>query len=231
MCGRFALFASAEELERHFQVPLPFAVTPRYNIAPSQPVLALATSTDAPEPVWIHFRWGMVPRWAKDPARGNQMINARCESLHEKLAFRSAFRHRRCILPMSGFYEWAKVGAKRQPYFVKPATDSVMGVAGLWEPWQSPDGAALTTCTIITTGANATVRPLHPRMVVVLDPATYALWLDPSTPVEALKTLLRPAPETLLTAYPVGTRVNNPTHDAPLLIEPLSPELTLFEGG
>lgn len=221
MCGRFALFANANELERHFQVSLPFHVAPRYNIAPSQPVLALAHTPGTSDPVWAHFQWGLVPSWAKDPSIGARMINARAESLAEKPAFRSAFRYRRCIVPISGFYEWAKTERTRQPYFLRAVGGEPMGVAGLWERWHSPDGSELTTCTLITTDANDTVRPIHHRMPAILDPKDYALWLDPETPTKTLHALLRPASEALLTAYPVSTLVNSPTHDDPSLIAPL----------
>ncbi len=221
MCGRFALFAKAEELERHFQVPLPFPIAPRYNIAPTQPLLALATAHDTPQPYWTHFQWGLVPRWAKDPSIGNKMINARAESLAEKPAFRVAFRYRQCIVPISGFYEWAKTGRLRQPYFVRSVKGEPLGVAGLWESWQSPDGSELTTCTLITTDANATMQPIHHRMPAILLPEEYTLWLAPDTPLATLAALLRPAPEGLLEAYPVSTRVNNPAHDDPSLVEPV----------
>lgn len=221
MCGRFALYADGEQLAWRFGTPVPHPIAPRYNIAPSQPVLALRYNRDAKTHEWTHFAWGLVPSWAQDVSIGNRMINARAESLRAKPAFRNAYRYRRCIVPVSGFYEWKKVGRTKQPYFVRPADDQPIGLAGLWETWRSPDGSELETCTIITTDANATIQPLHSRMAVVLPPDAYATWLNPDTPLETLEALLRPAPDDLLIAYPVSSRVNSPAHDDPSLIAPI----------
>lgn len=221
MCGRFALYADGEQLAWRFGTPVPHPIAPRYNIAPSQPVLALRYNRDAKTREWTHFLWGLVPRWAQDVSMGNRMINARAESLREKPAFRNAYRYRRCIVPVSGFYEWKKVGRTKQPYFVRPADDQPMGLAGLWETWRSPDGSELETCTIITTDANAVIQPLHPRMAVVLSPDAYEAWLNPDTPLDALEALLRPAPDDWLIAYPVSPRVNSPANDDPSLVVPL----------
>jgi putative SOS response-associated peptidase YedK len=218
MCGRFALYADGEQLAWRFGTPVPHPIAPRYNIAPSQPVLALRYNREAKTREWTHFVWGLVPSWAQDVSIGNRMINARAESLREKPAFRNAYRYRRCIVPVSGFYEWKKVGRTKQPYFVRPADDQPIGLAGLWETWRSPDGSELETCTMITTDANATIQPLHSRMAVVLPPDAYEAWLNPDTPLDTLEALLRPAPDNLLIAYPVSPRVNSPTNDDPSLI-------------
>ncbi len=218
MCGRFALYADGEQLAWRFGTPVPHPIAPRYNIAPSQPVLALRYNREAKTREWTHFVWGLVPSWAQDVSIGNRMINARAESLREKPAFRNAYRYRRCIVPVSGFYEWKKVGRTKQPYFVRPADDQPIGLAGLWETWRSPDGSELETCTMITTDANATIQPLHSRMAVVLPPDAYDAWLNPDTPLDTLEALLRPAPDNLLIAYPVSPRVNSPTNDDPSLI-------------
>lgn len=231
MCGRFALYARAEQLAQKFQVPLPFAIAPRYNIAPSQPLLVLRTNPDSGQPEWSHCRWGLVPRWADDPAIGNRMINARAESVAEKPAFRSAFRYRRCIVPANGFYEWQKRDRAKIPYFVRAKDDEPFGLAGLWEHWQGADGTELETCTIITTEANALIRPLHDRMAVILPEEAYSTWLDPTTRPKELQALLRPAPDDWLIAYPVSPRVNSPANDDPSLIEPVepAPSESLFE--
>ncbi|MCS7273190.1 MAG: SOS response-associated peptidase [Fimbriimonadales bacterium] len=230
MCGRYALYANSEQLTRRFGVPVPHPIVPRYNIAPSQPILALRYNPDTNAREWTHLIWGLVPAWAQDPSIGNRMINARAETLREKPAFRNAYRYRRCIVPVSGFYEWKKVGRTKQPYFVRAADNLPMGLAGLWEVWHSPDGSELHTCTIITTDANATIQPLHNRMAVVLPPEAYALWLSPDAKPSELDALLKPAPNDLLIAYPVSTRVNNPANDDPSLIEPitLTEEMRLF---
>lgn len=230
MCGRYALYADGEQLAWRFGTPVPHPIAPRYNIAPSQPILALRYNRHTRLREWTHFLWGLVPAWAKDPAIGARMINARAETLREKPAYRNAYRSRRCIVPVSGFYEWRKTGNAKQPYFVRPTDDTPVGLAGLWETWRSPDGSELQTCTIITTDANAVIQPLHPRMAVILPPDAYELWLDPDASLQALDTLLRPAPDDWLIAYPVSARVNNPAHDDPSLIEPVERqnELRLF---
>jgi putative SOS response-associated peptidase YedK len=220
MCGRYALYADGEQLAWRFGLPVPHPVPSRYNIAPSQPLLALRNNPDTRQREWTHLIWGLVPRWAKDPTIGNRMINARAETLHEKPAFRDAYRYRRCIIPANGFYEWQKAGAAKRPYFVRARDDLPLGLAGLWATWHSPDGSELQTCTIITTDANATVRPLHERMAVILPPDAYEAWLEPTASPQALAALLRPAPDDLLIAYPVGTRVNSPNNDDPSLIAP-----------
>ncbi len=222
MCGRFALYASSERLAGQFRLPLPFAIAPRYNIAPSQPVLALRTLRETGEREWTHFQWGLVPRWAQDPKIGQRLINARVETLAEKPAFKHALRYRRCLIPADGFYEWKKVGNTKQPYFVRHREGKPLALAGLWELWQGADGSELQTCTIITTEPNATVRPLHDRMAVILPEQAYDLWLDPNLhQPERLLPLLRPAPDDALIAYPVSLRVNNPANDDPSLIEPI----------
>lgn len=230
MCGRYALYADGEQLAWRFGVPVPHPIAPRYNIAPSQPVLALRYNHDTKTREWTHFVWGLVPAWAQDPSIGNRMINARAETLREKPAFRTAYRYRRCIVPVSGFYEWKKTGRAKQPYFVRAADNLPMGLAGLWEIWRSPDGSELHTCTIITTDANALIKPLHDRMAVVLPPDAYDLWLSPNAKPAELDALLKPAPDDWLIAYPVSTRVNNPNNDDPQLIEPVAPseEMRLF---
>ncbi len=222
MCGRFALYTSAEKLAAQFKLPLPFAIAPRYNIAPSQPVLALHTLRERGEREWTHLQWGLVPAWADDPRIGNRMINARAETLAEKPAFRAALRYRRCIIPADGFYEWQSQGKTKQPYFVRHRAGKTLALAGLWEHWQGADGSELQTCTIITTEPNAVIRPLHNRMAVILPEEAYELWLDPNVQrPEQLLPLLRPAPDDMLIAYPVSPRVNNPASDDPSLIEPM----------
>lgn len=220
MCGRYALYADGEQLAWRFGLPVPHPVPPRYNIAPSQPLLALRYNPDTRQREWTHLIWGLVPRWAKDPAIGNRMINARAETLREKPAFRDAYRYRRCIIPANGFYEWQKTGNAKRPYFVRARDNLPLGLAGLWESWHSADGGELQTCTIITTDANAVVRPLHERMAVILPPESYDAWLDPTASPESLAPLLRPVPDEWLIAYPVSPRVNSPQHDDPSLIAP-----------
>ncbi|MEZ4519144.1 MAG: SOS response-associated peptidase [Chloroflexota bacterium] len=221
MCGRFSLFADGEEVAAHYGLDeVPF-LAPRYNIAPTQPVAAVRLAYNSPERELTHFQWGLIPSWSKDPSIGSRLINARSETAAEKPSFRSAFKRRRCLIPTSGFYEWQKVGKGKQPMFIHPAEGDLMSFAGLWEYWQSADGSELETCTILTTGPNAIMEPIHNRMPVIVEPDDYAMWLDPETPADQLMHLLRPSESSLLDAYPVSTVVNNPRNEDPACIQPV----------
>lgn len=160
------------------------------------------------------FRWGLVPHWAKDPSIGNRMINARAETAHEKPAFRSAFRNRRCLIPTSGFYEWQKQEGHKQPYFVRMRKGRVFALAGLWDHWEEEGGSAVETCTILTTGTNEILKPIHDRMPVIVAPRNYDLWLDGSIKSpETLKSILTPYNPEEMESYPVRSIVNDPSHE------------------
>jgi putative SOS response-associated peptidase YedK len=219
MCGRFTLFSSQAEITKVFQVDYPIELPQRYNIAPSQPIAAIAQFHDEPNPKPHHFRWGLIPSWAKDPAIGYKLINARSETASEKPSFRSAFKHRRCLIPTNGFYEWQRVeGSKtqKQPYFFSLKDQNLFALAGLWERWESPEGDTIDTCTILTTEANEILKPIHDRMPVILHPKDYDLWLDPSfTRKDKLQDLLKPYPAAEMISYPVSSIVNSPKNDRP----------------
>lgn len=213
MCGRFALFDSEYALERQFGAPIEFAMAPRYNIAPSQPVLAVRRSA-AGTIEFTHLDWGLVPAWTKDPREALRPINARAEGVAEKASFRGPFRHHRCLVPASGFFEWRKAGGAKRPYFVRPKGGGIFGLAAIWDGWMGADGSEIESCAILTTGANALMAPIHDRMPVIVAPADYALWLDTAAPVSAeLASLLAPFPAEAMEAYPVSTIVNSPTID------------------
>ena len=213
MCGRFALFDSEYALERQFGAPIGFAMAPRYNIAPSQPVLAVRRGA-AGAIEFTHLDWGLVPSWTKDPALAHRPINARAESVAEKPSFRSSFRHRRCLLPASGFFEWKTEGGGKHPYFARPRDGGVFGLAALWDHWLGADGSEIESCAILTTKANGVVAPLHDRMPVIVPPEAFGLWLDGSAPPSpALARLLSPCPEGEMEAYAVSPLVNRPTVD------------------
>ncbi len=228
MCGRFTLRAPGGVVAERFAVFDVPPFTARYNIAPSQPVavVRLAPGEHKPrrESVWL--RWGLIPAWAKDPAIGNRLINARAETAAEKPAFRAALRQRRCLLPADGFYEWRRTDKGKQPYFVRMRDDRVFAFAGLWESWQRPDHSSIESCTLLTTGPNDLIRPIHTRMPVILGPDAYEPWLDPAEQRESLSALLVPYPPDAMTAEPVDTWVNNPANDGPKCIEP---QRDLFE--
>ncbi|HKI36710.1 MAG TPA: SOS response-associated peptidase [Gemmataceae bacterium] len=221
MCGRFTLFASGDELARLFGfetagVP---ALEPRYNVAPTQPVAAVRL--DDGRRALVLLRWGLIPSWAKDPGIGNSLINARSETAAEKPSFRSAFRQRRCLVPASGFYEWQATGGKhKQPYHFRRRDGKPFAFAGLWERWHDGDGQPVETCAILTTEANAVVRPVHDRMPVILPPGDFAAWLDPRTPGAEVGALLRPYPAEEMTGVPVGRYVSNPRNEGPQCLTP-----------
>lgn len=226
MCGRFVAASDPEGLVRFFVVDerqgeeLP----PRYNVAPTQQVYAVAEHDDARH--LVTFRWGLIPRWAKDAKIGSKLINARAETAHEKPAFRSAFTKRRCLIPADGFYEWKKQeSGGKVPHFIHPAEAERFAFAGLWESWrdpEDPDGEPLRTCVILTTAANQRLRALHDRMPVILPAEVWDAWLARDhDDVDALRGLLRPAPDDAVAFHPVSTSVNRPSVDHPGLIEPV----------
>ncbi len=220
MCGRFTLAVDREQLEERFSFQATaLAVTPHYNIAPSQPVLAVI---GAEERRGGFLRWGLIPSWAKDPSIGDRMINARAETAAEKPSFRRALQKRRCLVLADGFYEWKKEGKSKTPMYIRLQSHQPFGFAGLWETWQSPDGAKIHSCTILTTEPNALMAPIHNRMPVILSRAGEAVWLDSSIEAPAqLLPLLVPYPPEAMEAYAVSTTVNSPRNDTPGCIEPL----------
>jgi putative SOS response-associated peptidase YedK len=225
MCGRYTLSAEPALVAEHFGVAsVPAELKPRYNIAPSQPVPVVRRDGAGPRHLEL-LRWGLIPSWAKDAAIGHRLINARAETLAVKPAFRTAFRRRRCLIAADGFYEWKKLAAGKQPYWVGRRDHSPFAFAGLWERWVPSEGGAppIESCVIVTTEPNAVVRPVYNRMPVIVPPVHYDTWLDGETDAAALQALLVPYPAEEMTAYPVAAAVNNPAHDAPQLMEPVAP--------
>jgi len=223
MCGRFSQTASPEVIAQQFTLDDPPLFKPRYNIAPSQPVVAIRIEPDTTIRKLVMLRWGLIPSWAKDPKIGNQCINAKAETVAEKPSFRSAFKKRRCLVITTGFYEWQVRGPVKQPMLIGMRSKRPFAFAGLWEHWKPTNGEPVETCTIITTEPNDLMAPIHNRMPVILAPASYDQWLDPTFQnIETLNGLLRPYPSEELTAFPVSTLVNNPRHDAPQCLEPVT---------
>ena len=224
MCGRYTRHHDTAAVTARFGVQHTlFDEAPRFNIAPTQPVAVVVTDHRDRSRVLDAFRWGLVPSWAKDVSIGSRMINARSESVAEKPAFKRLLAHRRCVLPADGFYEWDKAGGTRQPYLFRRADGDLLGFAGLWDDWLSPDGSSLLTCTILTTAANDTVGAIHDRMPVILRRGSGGedLWLDPSvTRTDALLPLLLPYPDAEMERIAVSRRVNTPTNDDAGLLEP-----------
>ena len=193
------------------------AFPPRYNIAPSQPVPVVIR--EGGERRFLLVRWGLVPSWAKEMPQ-SLLINARAETVAEKPSFRGAFRHRRALMPADGFYEWKAEGrGPKHPYSIRRRDGAPFARAALWEHWMDPHGSELDTCAVVTAEANATLMPIHHRMPVILPEKDWGLWLDPAATEKELLALLRPAPDDLLEAIPVSTRINRAANDDPSLIE------------
>jgi putative SOS response-associated peptidase YedK len=217
MCGRFNLITNPEQLAAAFAVDnVPAQLVSRYNIAPSQPVSAVRHNLRG-ERELTHFQWGLIPSWAKDAKIGYKMINARSETAHEKPSFRSAYKYRRCLVPMTGFYEWQARPEGKQPMHIHFPDYEIFAVAGLWEEWQG-----LQTCTLLTTTPNETMKPIHNRMPAIIDASDYDLWLDTSAPLPAVQSLLRPYRDDALVTNPVSTYVNKPSNEGAECILPLA---------
>ncbi len=221
MCGRFTLTLDPSELQDFADYTFPSQFAPRFNIAPTQPVLAIPNDGAHKADFFI---WGLIPSWAKDPSIGNRLINARAETLAEKPSFRGGFKYKRCLILADGFYEWkAQPGAKTKvPHFIHLKDRKPFAFAGLWDNWNSPDGSAVRSCTIITTEPNELMAGIHNRMPVILQRADYEQWLDPAprTP-DSLFPFLKPFPPGEMTAYPVSTLVNSPANERPDLVVPI----------
>ena len=231
MCGRFTLRAPAERVKREFRLEEAPSVEARYNIAPTQSVLAVRRASDEREAVTL--KWGLIPSWAKDGSMGAKLINARSETVEEKPSFREAFKRRRCIIPADGFYEWQRTGGRKQPYYFRLKDDRLFGFAGLWENWHAPDGSHVRSATIITTEPNELVKPIHNRMPAMLKREDYQRWLEPGEQAEgALMEMLRPYPSEEMELYPISTLVNSAKNEGEELIKPAEPvetPRTLFD--
>jgi putative SOS response-associated peptidase YedK len=228
MCGRFAFFSAHEAMARLFRIADAPRIEPRWNIAPTQFVAAVRESVRTPGRRIALLYWGLVPHWAGDRAIGARIINARCETLKDKPAFRDAYRRRRCVVPADGYYEWQRAGAVRQPYYIALASGEPFGIAGLWEYWRDPaTGDALESCTLVTTPPAGSIAHLHDRMPAILPPERHAEWLDPrNEDLGRLDQLLVPYDATALSARPVSRRLNDARNEGAELIEPASDPAT-----
>ena len=222
MCARFQ-FAPPEDWVEEFGLTDAPVVAPRYNIAPTQDVLAVRRRRAGDRQARL-FRWGLVPSWADDPAMGNRLINARAESVASRPAFRESFLQRRCLVPASGFYEWKKFGRAREPWLIRLKGGATFAFAGVWDRWSRGEGSAIESCSLITTSANPLVAPIHGRMPVLIDRAAYDAWLDPRATEDDLRTLLAPFPAERMETFPVSPRVNSTAVDDADLTRPVAPE-------
>ena len=222
MCGRFTLRASPVDISHLFALAEVPPMEPRYNIAPTQQVLAVGANSTGDRHT-ATLRWGLVPPWAWDEKIGYRLINARSETAADKPAFRHAFRKRRCLIPTSGFYEWQKTGGKtKQPYYICREDGLPFAFAGLWEEWTKGE-KPIDSCAMLTTVANELMAPIHDRMPVILDAKDFDRWLDPAAQDPAkLQPLLVPYSGSDMTAYPISTFVNSPRNQGPQCIEPVA---------
>ena len=224
MCGRYSLIAQVEELPALFELLELDArlIAPRYNIAPTQPIVVVREGDKGRE--LVPMRWGLLPSWVKDPNDFPLLINARAEGIAQKPSFRAAFKRRRCLVPATGFYEWQASGGKtKQPYWIAPENGGLVAFAGLWETWIGADGSEIDTAAIVTREANAALQSIHHRMPVLIEPADFSLWLSDSADPKAAETLLTAATDEMLSAVPISTRVNRVANDDASLWEPVEP--------
>lgn len=219
MCGRFTLNSTAEELAEQFELDSISELAPRYNIAPSQEI-AVVRETEAGPRELTALRWGLIPAWAKDPAKSHSPINARSETAASKPSFRQAMARRRCIVPASGFYEWRGKSGEKQAFLFRMRSGGLFGIGAIYECWHGEGGEIIETVALLTTEANAVVEDVHRRMPVILAPEDYRVWLDRSNRESAsVASLLVPCPDPWLEAVAVSGKVNNPRFDDPACIE------------
>ncbi|HZN12705.1 MAG TPA: SOS response-associated peptidase [Acidimicrobiales bacterium] len=233
MCGRYVSATPADQLAEEFHVDAIKAddLPAKYNVAPTDPIYAVAPSRDGETRQLGTFKWGLVPNWSKDATGGARMINARAETLTTKPAFRRLLELRRCLIPADGFYEWQRLGEpgekkpRKQPFFIRRADGTSMAFAGLWDVWKprdDPDAEWLRSATIITGEPNELIARLHDRMPVILPEESWDEWLDPATTdTDALRALLVPLPADQVEAWPVEPLVNSVQNDGPELVVPL----------
>ena len=219
MCGRFAMTAPVTTLVKTFAIERNACdLMPSYNIAPGREIAAIVF--DGTRRL-AQFKWGLVPYWAKDPAVGSRLINARAESLTEKPSFQQAFRRRRCLIVASGFYEWKNQGGEKTPVYIRPKSGGLLCFAGLYDFWGTEPARRLATCAIITTAANAAVGAVHGRMPAIIPSEAQGSWLDGAGREPRLLALLRPYQPDDLVIDTVSKLVNSPANDSPDCIRPV----------
>lgn len=218
MCGRFVTIIPYDELKQIFDlIENKYRPDARYNIAPTQ--LAPIIRSNGEHNALLPMKWGLIPSWSKDQSIASHTINARSETVAEKPAFRHAIKYNRCIVPVSGFYEWSHTGGAKIPHYIYMADNSPMCLAGIWEHWKPSEGEELETFSILTTTSNSLISPLHDRMPVILQPPNYSRWLSKGVhnPHE-LSDLYQPFPTDKMAMHEVPSLVNNPRFDSPACI-------------
>jgi putative SOS response-associated peptidase YedK len=216
MCGRYSLEARPDEIAEAFDLAEAFLFEARYNIAPTQRVPVVRVDEGSGSRRVATIRWGLTSH----PGNPRPLINARSETVARKPSFRKSFRSRRCLVPATGFFEWQKLGGAKQPFHIQRADRGLFAFAGIWDEALLGDGSHVEAFAVLTTEPNRIMRPIHDRMPVLLARESWATWLESDTP-QQYSALLVPAPDEILTAIPVGNRVNSPANDDPACIEPL----------
>jgi putative SOS response-associated peptidase YedK len=225
MCSRYSLTIPPQALNCAFGRYEGEDFPPRYNIAPSQPVLIVRTSVRGEREFQL-VRWGLIPSWAKDPGQYGMLVNARAETAAEKPSFRGPMRHRRCLVPTTGYYEWTGGQGSRQPHLIRLKDRPVFAMAGLWEAWLGADGSEIETMAILTTTASDDVAAIHDRMPVIIEPQHYDRWLDCSSGSEnRVLDLLAPLPKGRMTTMSINPKLNDPRAEGPDLHQPPNPTL------
>ena len=213
MCSRYSLTSPPEAVRSYFGAFVREEFPPRYNIAPTQPVHIVRNGLRVRRELEL-VRWGLIPSWVKAPAEFTTLINARAETAAEKPSFRAAMRHRRCLVPTDGFYEWTGPKGAKQPHLIRPRGGGLMAMAGVFEHWIGADGSELETMAILTVAANATMQPIHDRMPAIIPPDEFDAWLDCSAGSSVIaQAMLRQAADDLLEVTTVSTRLNNPRNE------------------
>jgi putative SOS response-associated peptidase YedK len=226
MCTRYNLTAPPEAVRTLFAAAGEADFPPRYNIAPTQPALIVRNGPNAKREL-VLVRWGLIPSWAKEPGQiKTTLINARAESAADKPSFRGPLRHRRCLVPATGFYEWTGRPGAKQPHHMTPRSGGLMALGGLWEQWLGADGSELETMAILTVEANQAMARLHERMPLIIQPGDFDRWLDcrPGT-AEFIQDLMRPAPEDFLDFSQASHKLNNVRNEGAALLAGDAPRL------
>lgn len=219
MCSRYNLTSPPEAVRSYFNCRIETGFPPRFNIAPTQPVAIVRNDQAGARELHL-VRWGLIPSWVKDPRQFSTLINARSETAAEKPSFRGAMRHRRCLVPANGFYEWTGPAGRKRPHVFRPVDRGLMAFAGLHEHWLGADGSEVETMAILTVAANGTVAPIHDRMPVILAQAQFEPWLDcrSGSAVDVLA-FLKPAADDLLEVAELSDRLNNSRLEGAHLLE------------
>lgn len=224
MCGRFRLSRRKQLVEEYFDGTGEDDWSPRYNIAPTQPVPVIRQHPKEPVRQISSMRWGLIPSWSKNTSVAASMINARSETVATKPAFRDPIRFRRCLIPADGFYEWKRTAKSKQPYCFEVYDGKLFAFAGIWDGWKDASGNWIKSCSILTTTPNALTATVHDRMPVILDPDSYDLWLDPGmNNVVEVSNLLKPFEAERMRCYPVSSRINHVANDDEACSAPVEP--------